>query len=110
MTKNFRRFYILPTLVLLGLIILSNFSGYQMQMPAGFPLKAALLLTPIGMLINALPLEGKSFLKYLWAPAIRDGHSIWNSNELLFIILFIALMAFLSMSHVKRSSKKEACE
>jgi hypothetical protein len=96
-----------PLLCVVGtlLICLSISSEFVLQMPQGFPLKAALLLTPIGIGINAMPFEGRSFLKYLWSPAIREGANMWNSTQILFTVLTLACFALLCMKIVKEKSK-----
>lgn len=96
-----------PLLSVVGslLVYLSSSSEFVLQMPQGFPLKAALLLTPIGMSINALPFEGRSYLKYLWSPAIREGANMWNSTQILLTVISLAFCALLSMKLVKDKSK-----
>lgn len=84
--------FLLGTLIA-AVVTLSIYSGNELHLQHGFPLKAATLLTPLGMLANALPLEGQSFMKYLDYAAIWDGLNIWNSIPLLMVIIAIQLLA-----------------
>lgn len=97
--------FLLGTLIA-AVVTLSIYSGYELHMQHGFPLKAATLLTPLGMLANALPLEGQSFMKYLDYPAVRDGLNIWNSIPLLIVIVAIQLLAWNILQRSKACSNQ----
>jgi len=96
-------------LVLLGLALvsLSAYCGFELHMAHDFPFKAAILLTPAGMLINAMPLEGRSFLSYLSAPALRGGLNIWNSAPIFVLVITIQVLAYFSLCHLKDIIKAE---